>query len=82
MKACNAMGIKQAFTSNNNPKANADTERFMRPLKEELAWINELTIPTAFVDALNHWIEQYNNSYLHSALGYRPPEKFENDFNQ
>ena len=76
------MGIKQAFTSYNNPKGNADTERFMRTLKEELVWINEWTSPTAFFKALDQWIKQYNNSYLHSALGYMPPEKFENEFNQ
>jgi hypothetical protein len=30
------MGVHQAFTSYNNPKGNADTERMMRTLKEEL----------------------------------------------
>jgi transposase InsO family protein len=28
MKACSNLGINQAFTSYNNPKGNADTERF------------------------------------------------------
>jgi putative transposase len=36
MRACAAMGIRQAFTSYSNPKGNADTERFLRTLKEEL----------------------------------------------
>jgi putative transposase len=35
MEACSTMEIHQAFTSDNNPKGNADTERFMRTLKEE-----------------------------------------------
>ncbi|WP_254054964.1 integrase core domain-containing protein [Kiloniella sp. EL199] len=65
-----------------NPKGNADTERFMRTLKEELVWINEWTSPTVFFEALNKWIEHYNSSYLHSTLGYMPPEKFESEFNQ
>jgi len=82
MKACKAMGIKQAFTSYNNPKGNADTERFMRTLKEELAWINEWKSPTAFFKALDIWIEQYNGHYLHSALNYKAPEVFELEFNQ
>jgi putative transposase len=30
MEACSTMGIHQTFTSDNNPKGNADTERFMR----------------------------------------------------
>jgi putative transposase len=35
MQACTSLEIHQAFTSYNNPKGNADTERFMRTLKEE-----------------------------------------------
>lgn len=79
MKACHIMGIQQAFTSYNNPKGNADTERFMRTMKEELVWINEWRSPTAFTEALNRWIEEYNRGYLHSALGYKSPEDAEQE---
>jgi putative transposase len=41
MKTCATLGITQAFTSYNNPKGNADTERLMRTLKEELLWLRE-----------------------------------------
>lgn len=82
LKACHALGIKQAFTSYNNPKGNADTERFMRTMKEELVWINEWRSPTAFFKALDSWINHYNSNYLHSTLDYMPPEKFEQNFNQ
>jgi len=82
MKACSVMGIKQAFTSYNNPKGNADTERFMRTLKEELVWINEWTTPSGFFKALDDWINHYNTGYLHSTLGYVPPCTFENNFKQ
>lgn len=81
MKACRDLGIKQAFTSYNNPKGNADTERFMRTLKEELVWVREWKTPTAFFQAFEMWIQSYNASYLHSALGYKPPETFEQNFN-
>ena len=33
--------LKQIFTSFNNPKGNADTERVMRTIKEDLVWIYE-----------------------------------------
>jgi transposase InsO family protein len=79
MKACRDMGISQAFTTYNNPKGNADTERFMRTLKEELVWVNEWRSPTAFCKALDDWIEYYNCSYLHSTLGYRSPEAVEQE---
>lgn len=77
MKSCRTMGISQAFTSYNNPKGNADTERFMRTLKEELAWINEWDTPQAFIAAFGEWIDEYNANYRHSALGYRTPMEFE-----
>jgi putative transposase len=73
MKACRDMGIQLAFTSYNNPKGNADTERFMRTLKEEFVWINEWQTPSTFFKALDRWIEQYNTRYLHSTLGYKAP---------
>jgi len=37
------LGIEQIFTSYNNPKGNADTERMMRTIKEEVVWINEFS---------------------------------------
>ena len=77
MRACAAMGIRQAFTSYSNPKGNADTERFLRTLKEELVWLHEWTSPAVFLAALDRWIVDYNVGYLHSALGYRSPEAFE-----
>lgn len=79
MKACATLGITQAFTSYNNPKGNADTERLMRTLKDELLWLREWTNPLELEHALTAWIEWYNTRYLHSALGYRTPVQFERD---
>ena len=77
MQACRAMGITQAFTSYNNPKGNADTERLMRTVKEELVWIHEWKSPLAFMEALEEWGKKYNNEYLHSVLQYQTPMTFE-----
>ena len=77
MRACAALGIRQAFTSYSNPKGNADTERLLRTLKEELVWLQEWTSPAVFFAALERWIASYNTSYLHSALGYRAPNVIE-----
>jgi transposase InsO family protein len=73
MKACHHLGITQAFTSYHNPKGNADTERVMRTLKEELLWLREWTSAPELTRALSAWIEWYNTRYLHSTLGYRTP---------
>jgi len=72
------LGIKQIFTSYDNPKGNADTERMMRTIKEEAVWINEFESCEEAKDKIGGWIEEdYNKWYVHSGLGYRSPEEFE-----
>jgi putative transposase len=80
MKACRTLGVSQAFTSDNNPKGNADTERLMRTLKEECLWLQEWTCPLESFEALTCWINQYNEQYWHSALGYKSPRPFEREY--
>lgn len=80
LKACGFLGVEQAFTSYNNPKGNADTERMMRTLKEELVWLREWRNEFELSHAVDRWIEYYNNNYLHSALGYRPPNQAEKEY--
>ena len=80
MKACRELGIHQAFTSYNNPKGNADTERVFRTMQEELLWLREWTRPFELTDALKSWVAYYNESYLHSTLGYKTPNKFEEEY--
>ncbi len=69
--------IKQLFASWNNPKGNADTERVMRTIKEDLACPREWDFPFELERALKLWIHNYNTDYPHSSLGYLIPEQFE-----
>jgi putative transposase len=80
MHTCNTLGIHQVFTSYNNPKGNADTERVMRTLKEECLWLHEWTSPVTLASALERWIDEYNEHYLHSTLDYKPPRQVERDY--
>ena len=80
MQACAALEIHQTFTSYNSPKGHAETERFMRTLKEECLWLQEWTCPFAVVRALDTWINDDNTQYLHSALGYKTPRQVERDY--
>lgn len=81
MKSCSHLEIHQAFTSYNNPKGNADTERMMRTLKEELIWLREWPTVSEVTTKSDKWIESYNETYLHSALGYRTPNRAEKAYN-
>jgi putative transposase len=80
MKACSTLGIPQAFTSETNPQGNADTKRVMRTLKEEGLWLQEWTSPWALIRALEVWIADDNEHYLHSALGYQAPRQFDRHY--
>jgi putative transposase len=77
LKMTATLDIEQIFTSFNNPKGNAETERFMRTLKEELLWLEEFAALDEAREKLAAWIAFYNNDYLHSALGYRSPQEYE-----
>ena len=71
MKACSNLEVHQAFASYNNPKGNADTERMIRTMKEELLWLREWGNERELSPELNNWVQYYNRSYLHSSHGYR-----------
>jgi len=73
----NVMEIKQIFASYNNPKGNADTERVIRTIKEDLIWPNEFCTPFDLQVELDKWIVNFNCDYPHSALGYKTPSEFE-----
>jgi putative transposase len=80
MKACSNLEIEQVFTSYNNPKGNADTERMIRTMKEELFWLKEWSRQAELSMELDKWVDFYNKSYLHSALGYRTPIQTEVEY--
>ncbi len=80
MKACSNLEVEQVFTSYNNPKGNADTERMIRTMKEELLWLREWKGEAELSKGLDKWVEYYNRSYLHSAHAYRTPIKAEEEY--
>lgn len=82
MRECRQLGVQQIFTSYNNPKGNADTERVIRTIKEDLVWPREWLTAEQLETELDRWIKNYNEDYPHSALNYRTPQQFETAFNQ
>jgi len=78
IKSMALLDIDQIFTSYNNPKGNAETERMIRTIKEEVIWLEEFASFSEAKEKIGPWIEQdYNQLYPHSALGYRSPVEFE-----
>ena len=76
MKDLSTLGIKQIFSSYDNPKGNVETERMMWTLKEELLWLNEYESLEEVQQAIEEWVDYYNEFYVHSALGYLSPKEF------
>lgn len=76
------LGIAHATTSYNNPKGNADTERFMRTFKEEVVWPNEFSSWEEALAAVEAFFRFYNEDYPHSALKGLSPLDFEHQLNQ
>lgn len=80
MKSCAQLGIEQIFASYGNPKGNADTERVIRTIKEDLIWVREFNSFCELEKAIDEWIRKYNTDFPHSALGYWTPYQYERWF--
>jgi len=63
-----------------NPYDNASCESFMKTLKREEIYANDYRDLEHLLGNIEVFIEQYYNRFrLHSALGYRTPEEFEQE---
>ena len=73
IRSCGELEIEQVFTSYNNPKGNAETERVIRTLKGDCVWPYNFTRADEFEEKLKIWIKNYNEDYPHSSIGYKTP---------
>ncbi len=74
----NKYGMVPSMSRPANPYDNASCESFIKTLKREEIYANEYEELEQLRDNLEEFIERYyNRKRLHSALGYRSPEEFE-----
>ena len=67
-----------SMTRTGNPYENAMMESFFKTLKHEEVNLGEYETYQDVVIRIHHFLEEvYNHKRLHSALGYRPPDEFE-----
>lgn len=73
--------IAISMSRKGNPYDNATAESFIKTLKYEEVHLNEYETFDDAYENIGHFIDDlYNLKRLHSALGYKPPIEFENDF--
>lgn len=78
LQVLNQHGIVPSMSRPANPYDNATCESFMKTLKQEEIYANHYRDLDHLRSNIKTFIEQYyNSSRLHSALGYLPPEEFE-----
>jgi len=72
-------GIRISMSAKGNPYDNAYVESFFKTLKQEEVYLWQYETYLDVIARVPFFIEDvYNRKRLHSALGYRPPEEFEN----
>ena len=72
-----ALGPGHVFTSYCNSKAEADTERVIRTLNEDLLWINEFKNQDELKEGLSKWQHDYNHVFPHSSFENCTPVEYE-----
>jgi transposase InsO family protein len=71
--ACKAMGIKHIRTRPYRPQTNGKAERFIRTMLREWAYAAVYGSSAERAAALSGWLDRYNFTRRHGALGHRPP---------
>jgi transposase InsO family protein len=80
VEALKTAGIIPSMSRPGNPYDNAFCESFMKTLKQEEIYCNQYRNFEELSEHLEEFIDRYYNRLrLHSALGYRTPEEFEQD---
>lgn len=70
--------VQISMSRTGNPYDNAGMESFMKTLKQELVYVNEYNDIQQARNDIDHFLDTvYNRQRLHSALGYIPPQEFE-----
>ena len=81
VEALTGSGFLVSMSRRGNPYDNATMESFFKTLKQEEVYLYEYETIEDVLTRLPHFLEAvYNHKRLHSALGYVPPDEYEELF--
>lgn len=75
-------GIRQSFSRIATPQDNGHMESFFATLKKEELYRKTYHSPEDFFQSVKEYIEYYNNSRLHSRLGYKTPKEVLGEYDE
>lgn len=73
---CGRWNLLHTFAPVGRPTGNAVVERFIRTLKEELIWLHDWESADQLRAAIATWLEHYNATRPHQALGWLSPDEY------
>jgi len=75
-------GIQISMSRKGNPYDNATIESFLKTLKTQEVYLNEYADIGEAEQNIRAFVDEvYNIKRLHSSLGYRSPDEFEQSYN-
>ena len=77
LKECN---IKQSFSRPHNPYDNSVCESFFKNFKQEEIYRKDYSSEKEMLRSITRYMEFYNNERPHSIIGYRTPNKHEEEY--
>ena len=75
-------GIRQSFSRIATPQDNGHMESFFATLKKEELYRKTYHSPEKFFKSVKEYINYYNNSRLHSRLGYKTPKEVLDEYDE
>jgi transposase InsO family protein len=78
-QACTELGLRPLFTRPYRPRTNGKAERFIRTLINEWAYAQTFQNSAQRTSALPGWLNHYNYTRPHGALGHKPPGSRQNN---